>query len=56
MAICWSQICKIWSSNYFEKADMFDIVRVKVKSKSDKSKGKVYWKFRCFKCSEMWEW
>ena len=34
---------------------MFDIVKVKVKSKSDKLKWKLYWKCKCSKCSEIWE-
>ena len=34
---------------------MFDIVKVKVKSKIDKLKWKVNRKCRYFKCSEIWE-
>ena len=34
---------------------MFDIVNMKVKSKIDKLKWKVIWKYRWFKFTEIWE-
>ena len=42
-------LAKFWSWKYIEKGNMFDIVKVIVKSKSDKLKWKVYWKCKYLK-------
>ena len=48
MKVYW-KLAKCWSWKYIEKANMFDIVKVIVKVKSDKLKWKVYWQCKCFK-------